>query len=263
MSSIRHALITGGSRGIGLSIAHHLARNSYRITLISRTRSALETAVSSLPLISPENAFGRAANLNHAYIEGDVSLSQFWENLNSETGDGGVEKGTVDLLVNCAGISQNSLLVRTQPSVIENVVATNLTSVMLAVRALIKAKKFRSKDAGIGSPSVINLASLLAIKGGRGAVAYSASKAGVLGLTRALAAECGPMGLRVNAIVPGYVETDMTKGFSPAAREEITKHIPLKRFGTCDEIAQAALFLATNEYANNCVINLDGGLSAI
>ncbi|KAM3079565.1 hypothetical protein ACMFMG_005980 [Clarireedia jacksonii] len=110
---------------------------------------------------------------------------------------------------------------------------------------------------------IINISSLLGMKGGKGSAAYAASKAGVLGLTRALAAELGPAGIRVNAIVPGYIETDMTKAMEASARTEALNAIPLCRFGDVEEIADAAVFLATNRYANNCVLNLDGGLSAV
>ena len=121
------------------------------------------------------------------------------------------------------------------------------------------------------------MASLLGVSGGYGAVACAASKAGVLGFTRALAGEYVGHGVRVNAIVPGYVESDMTKGrFSSALlcagvvadeidlnTSQLRERIPLKRFGTPEEIAHAALFLAENQYAHNCVLNLDGGLSAV
>ncbi|CAD6447496.1 98b5c0d1-435d-4f2c-b312-9ccb5e36a095 [Sclerotinia trifoliorum] len=110
---------------------------------------------------------------------------------------------------------------------------------------------------------IINISSLLGIKGGRGSAAYAASKAGVLGLTRALAAEMGSAGIRVNAIVPGYIETDMTRAMTDLARKEALNAIPLSRFGEVTEIADAAVFLAANKYANNCVLNLDGGLSAM
>ncbi|TVY22801.1 3-oxoacyl-[acyl-carrier-protein] reductase [Lachnellula hyalina] len=111
---------------------------------------------------------------------------------------------------------------------------------------------------------IINVASLLGLKGGKGSAAYAASKAGVIALTRALAAELGEKNVRVNVIVPGYVETSMTRGtvMTPDAHSAALNAIPLKRFGLPSEIADAAVFLATNKYASNCVLNLDGGLSA-
>ncbi|KFY98744.1 hypothetical protein V498_01274 [Pseudogymnoascus sp. VKM F-4517 (FW-2822)] len=110
---------------------------------------------------------------------------------------------------------------------------------------------------------IINISSLLGVKSGRGSSVYAASKAGVLGFTRALAAEAGPAGVRVNAVVPGYIETEMTSGMEPALFESTKNAIPLQRFGTAEEVADAAFFLAANQYANNCTLNLDGGLSAV
>lgn len=164
-------------------------------------------------------------------------------------------------------------------------------------RALIRNGYLRGKQVGLraqrsdgpeqqskeievsNAPVIINVSSLLGVQGGYGAVAYAASKAGVLGFTRALAAEYAAHGVRVNAIVPGYVETDMTRGTSFKGRSystlvelkssldlntsELAQRIPLGRFGKPEEVAQAALFLAQNQYAHNCILNLDGGLSAV
>jgi NAD(P)-dependent dehydrogenase (short-subunit alcohol dehydrogenase family) len=117
-----------------------------------------------------------------------------------------------------------------------------------------------SEGEGEFTPSIINVSSLLGLHGGFGAVAYAASKAGVLGFTRALASEYASHRVRVNAIVPGYISTDMTSDLNAA---ELEKRIPLGRFGRPEEVAQAALFLAENGYAHNCVLGIDGGLSAV
>ena len=188
------------------------------------------------------------------------------------------------MLVNCAGITQSRLFTTTPAEDVQGIIDTNLTALMLGTRFLLRHKylsttsRSRSEEAGKGfTPSIINVASLLGVSGGYGAVAYAASKAGVLGFTRALAGEYVGHGVRVNAIVPGYVESDMTKGrFSSALlcadvvadkidlnTSQLRERIPLKRFGTPEEIAHAALFLAENQYAHNCVLNLDGGLSAV
>ncbi|KAF2448058.1 NAD(P)-binding protein [Karstenula rhodostoma CBS 690.94] len=257
-----HVLITGGSRGIGLSIASLFARHGHRCTLLSRSEAPLRTAVVSLNEQHPLPS----ASAQHAYIAGDIASPAFW----SASGIGAQlpakEEGSrLDVLVNCAGITQGSLFVATEADRIQNIVDTNLTGMMVGTRFLLRGRYFGGaprKDVreGKGNRCIINVASLLATHGGHGAVAYAASKAGVLGFTRALAAELGRQGVRVNAVVPGYVETDMTGGLDHAA---LSQRIPLGRLGKPEEIASAALFLAQNEYAHNCVINIDGGLSAV
>lgn len=111
-----------------------------------------------------------------------------------------------------------------------------------------------------GGPVIINIASLLGLSGGFGAVAYAASKAGVLGFTRALASEYASHRVRVNAVVPGYIETDMTAGLDEKA---LRGKIPLGRFGRAEEVARAVEFLVENEYAHGCEVGLDGGLGAV
>jgi NAD(P)-dependent dehydrogenase (short-subunit alcohol dehydrogenase family) len=180
---------------------------------------------------------------------------------------------------------------------IEEIINTNLTSMMLGTRFLLRngylraPKTAKANEEKEGekrekefSPVIINVSSLLGVKGGYGAVAYAASKAGVQGFTRALATEYASHKVRVNAVVPGYVETEMTKGMCVGVfkahfcagwelanericldlnNSELQQRIPLGRFGKPEEIAHAALFLAENEYAHNCIVNLDGGLSAV
>jgi NAD(P)-dependent dehydrogenase (short-subunit alcohol dehydrogenase family) len=212
----RHALITGGSRGIGLAIAQALSKQNYRCTLISRSESTLKAALSTLePSAAP-----------HRYIAGSISAADFWSTPHfKENGLGKGEDGSkIDVLVNCAGITQSRLFATTPAEDVQHIVDTNLTALMLGTRFLLRHKylsttsRSRAEAGGKGfTPRIINVASLLGVSGGYGAVAYAASKAGVLGFTRALAGEYVGHGVRVNAIVPGYVESDMTKGrFSPA-----------------------------------------------
>ncbi|THC98663.1 hypothetical protein EYZ11_001866 [Aspergillus tanneri] len=147
---------------------------------------------------------------------------------------------------------------------------------MLTSRALLRASirnRIRNRSAnGESDPAktsrcIINISSLLALKGGTGAVPYAASKAGLLGLTRSLCVEAASsfrdVVVRSNAIIPGYIETPMTADFGQGETSRLKDSIPLQRFGLPHEVADAAVFLARNEYANNCVVNLDGGLSAV
>ncbi|KAF2797593.1 NAD(P)-binding protein [Melanomma pulvis-pyrius CBS 109.77] len=266
--SVRHVLITGGSRGIGLAIARLFAQNSYRCTLISRNEHALKTAISTLPPLDPKHS-----SIPHKYIVGDVSDPAFWMHSvvgqkliltsnTTETHAGHGLKERIDVLVNCAGVTENKLFLRIGRDKLQGIVNTNLTGLMMGTQYLLRNGYIKSKkdDDENYSPVVINMTSLLALQGGFGAVVYSASKAGVLGFTRALAVELGRSGVRVNAIVPGYIETDMIADLDVPRLE---KRIPLQRIGKPEEIADAVLFLAKNQYAHNCVINIDGGLSAM
>jgi NAD(P)-dependent dehydrogenase (short-subunit alcohol dehydrogenase family) len=171
------------------------------------------------------------------------------------------EASRIDVLINCAGISQSRLFMGTGEAETSNIVSLNLTAMMIGTRYLMRQGYLRGPKPGDKiTPSIVNVSSLLGLSGGYGAVAYAASKAGVLGFTRALATEYSSHKVRVNAIVPGYISTDMTKDLD---EEQLKKRIPLGRFGKPEEIAKAALFLAENEYAHNCVLGLDGGLSAV
>ncbi|EMD91707.1 hypothetical protein COCC4DRAFT_57273 [Bipolaris maydis ATCC 48331] len=263
----RHILITGGSRGIGLSIAQLFAKNSYRCTLISRSEQNLQAAVSSL---HPLPSASTSTQYQHNYIAANISHGPaFWSahtfgaHLPKLSRDASsTHPSRIDVVVNCAGITQARLFSMLDESTIDQLITTNLTALMHGTKFLLRngyLRRPKTETQG-PSPTIINVASLLGLQGGYGTVAYAASKAGVLGFTRALATEYASHKVRVNAIVPGYVDTDMTRDLNSA---EIQQRIPLGRFGTPEEIAHAALFLAENQYAHNCVINLDGGLSAV
>ncbi|TPX11891.1 uncharacterized protein E0L32_007389 [Thyridium curvatum] len=242
-----HALITGGSRGIGLAIAHRLAREGAACTLVGRDEQRLQAALAGAP--SPAHA--------HSYLVGDVRHADFWA-------EAVAQRPNISILVNAAGLAQNSLLVRTRDEDLQEILDVNLRGTILGCRSF--GKSMMKRKAGMlllavraHSRSIINISSLLAEKGGQGATVYAASKAGIIGLTRALATEMGPFGVRVNTILPGYIKTDMTENLKQSLLQE---KIPLGRLGEPEEVADAAAFLAKNSYASNCILNLDGGLSA-
>lgn len=222
-SRTRHVLITGGSRGIGLAIAQAFAKQSYRCTLISRSEDNLKAALATLESsksVSASRPDSTSTSAPHRYIAGSISSPDFWNTTHfQKQGLGkGEDASKIDVLVNCAGITQSRLFTTTPAEDIQEIMDTNLTSLMLGTRFLLRNRylhsttKSRSESQDTFTPSIINVSSLLGVSGGYGAVAYAASKAGVLGFTRALAAEYVGHGVRVNAIVPGYVESDMTKG---------------------------------------------------
>ncbi|KAI0484378.1 hypothetical protein GGR56DRAFT_22858 [Xylariaceae sp. FL0804] len=249
----KRCVVTGGSRGIGLAIARHLADRGAACTLVGRSDAALRRAVAeSLPPASPP---GVAAQQHHRHHDRhdwrafDVSRRSGWDELVAEYKDRGV-----DVLVNAAGVSQNSLLVRTRDEDLDELLDTNLRGTVLGCRAVLPLM-MRQK-----SGCIINVSSLLASRGGQGASVYAATKAGVIALTRSLACEVGRFNVRTNVLLPGYIQTDMTQGMDKD--KALSASIPMGRLGLADEVAHAAVFLAQNPYAHNCVLNIDGGLSA-
>ncbi|KAJ5256883.1 Short-chain dehydrogenase/reductase SDR [Penicillium angulare] len=252
-------MVTGGTSGIGFSIAERfLHEGASSVILVGRSQQRLKAAIKDLQ--SPDNV---------RFIVGDIAEAGSWmRELEKEMTD-------VDILVNAAGISISNILPRSELEDISKILRTNLEGAILTSRALMRAAirdRIRNRNATDGdkkplSKCIINVSSLLALKAGTGAVPYAASKAGILGLTRSLAAEASismkDIVIRSNAIVPGYIETPMISDFTPGEVSRLNDMIPLHRFGTPEEVADAAVFLAQNEYANNCVLNLDGGLSAV
>ncbi|KAF7717556.1 PKS/NRPS-like protein biosynthetic cluster [Penicillium ucsense] len=264
--SRRTCMVTGGTSGIGYAIAERfLQEGASTIILVGRSEERLRGAAEKLAPSTNLSTISQKVQL----LVGDVGEAGGWMRELEQN------MVNVDVLVNAAGISVSNLLTKLDLSDISSVLRTNLEGAILTSRAFLRAairSRVRNRKAspseGIpASKCIINISSLLALKAGTGAVPYAASKAGLLGLTRALAAENATsfrnMAIRCNAIVPGYIATPMIEGFSPGEVERLTSLIPLQRFGDPKEIADAAVFLAQNEYANNCVLNLDGGLSAV
>ena len=230
----RNVLVTGGSRGIGLAIAEAFIKQGDKLCVVGRNRSSLQSAVDKW---NQDTASFQdwQANPRHMFFVGDVGRRDTWSEIVTHLGnmdDADPSWKAPDILVNAAGVSQSSLLIQTDSSSIEDVVQTNLMGVIwgcqsigkLMVASQRRARKVRDRnnqahdeqaDVEMPSPCIINISSLLALQNGRGSSVYAASKAGILGLTRALAAELGPAGIRVNAIVPGYIETNMTSGKPP------------------------------------------------
>ena len=240
------AIVTGGSRGIGEAITKKFAENGADIafTYLSSDEKAktLETSLTSLGVKakaykSDAAKFGDAESLINEVMK---------------------DFGKVDICINNAGISIDNLLLRMTPEQWEKVINTNLTSVYNITKNVIKPMmKARSG-------SIINMSSIIGVKGNAGQSSYAASKAGIIGFTKSIAAELGSRNIRCNAIAPGFVETDMTHYLKEGdAATGFLSKIPLGRFGTAEDIANVSLFLASDmsAYVTGQVISACGGLS--
>ncbi|KAH7272232.1 hypothetical protein FSOLCH5_007142 [Fusarium solani] len=251
----KHCAVVGATGLIGSRIAAAFASRGAVLSLLGR--SVLDAQPRLEPLLTPyapgDGGEASSSPLRHRFIRLDVAKRDTIKGVfggRDHTQDDAV--GPVDILVNCAGISQTSFLKRTSDEELGDIIDTNLMATMLVC----KHAKIRPHGC------IINVSSLMATKGGSGATAYAASKAGVVGFTRALCRELGPRSIRVNALLPGWVASPMWDHLKPELQAAFLKDTPLGRVGAPEEVAEAAVFLASNAFANNCVLNLDGGLSA-
>ncbi|TVP70375.1 MAG: 3-oxoacyl-[acyl-carrier-protein] reductase [Leptolyngbya sp. LCM1.Bin17] len=237
------AVVTGASRGIGRAIASSLAAAGAQVVVnYARSSTAAEELVAQ---ITTEGGSALA-------IQADVSQSDQVDVLFKTT----LEKlGRIDILVNNAGITRDTLLLRMKPEDWQAVIDLNLTGVFLCTRAV--AKSMLKQRSG----RIINIASVAGQMGNPGQANYSAAKAGVIGFTKTIAKEMASRGVTVNAVAPGFIETDMTGELSNT--DEILKYIPLGRFGQPEDIAGMVRFLATDPaaaYITGQVFNVDGGM---
>ncbi len=243
--SSKIALITGASRGIGEAIALKFAEAGASVAftyLSSEERAkALEEKLAGLGVKA--KAYKSDA--------GDYSAAE------TLAADVVKEFGGLDICVNNAGISRDNLLLRLTPEQWDEVMAANLKSVYNLTRQVIKP--MMKARAG----SIINLTSIIGLRGNAGQAAYAASKAGIIGFTKSIAQELGSRAVRCNAIAPGFIETDMTHFLKDGGAERYMSTIPLGRFGKPDEVANAALFLASDmsAYVTGQVISVDGGMN--
>lgn len=240
------ALITGASRGIGAAIAKRYAQEGWSIAINCRNQASVEKYGNNVAQECIE--LGGKARC----FEGDVSNYQECETMVSQVVE---EFGTIDVLVNNAGITKDGLLVRMSEQQFDDVIASNLKSVfnMSKLVGAVMMKKRRGW--------IINMSSVAGVYGNAGQANYSASKAGIIGLTKTTAKELGTRGVFCNAIAPGFIQSDMTDQLSDPVKDKILSVITLGRFGQTDDIAQTALFLANTNYITGQVLVVDGGMA--
>ncbi|MBI4227646.1 MAG: 3-oxoacyl-[acyl-carrier-protein] reductase [Candidatus Omnitrophica bacterium] len=238
------ALVTGATRGIGREIALTFAREGAQVAVCGRTADALAALKPEL-----EAGGGRPA----LTFPVDVSQAAPVEAMVANVLD---KWGKLDILVNNAGIARDALLVRMSADDWEQVLAVNLTGTFLCTRAV--ARTMMRQRSGC----IINLASVVGLMGNPGQANYAASKAAIIGLTKSVARELGGRGVTVNAIAPGFIETEMTGSLSEAVKTRWKAQIPLGEFGHPRDVAAAAVFLASDaaRYITGQVLQVDGGL---
>jgi len=235
-------IITGASRGIGKSIAEECVQQG--ATVVFTYLSSKEKA----------EALEKELSANGGKAKGFRSDASKFDEAQKLVDDVIAEYGTIDVLVNNAGITRDTLLMRMSEEQWDEVINTNLKSAFNLTKAvqrpMLKARK----------GSIVNMSSVVGVKGNAGQANYAASKAGLIGFTKSVAAELGSRNIRCNAIAPGFIETEMTQGMKPEALAKMAAGIPLRRMGRPDEIAHSAAFIFENDYYTGRIIECDGGL---
>ena len=238
------AIITGASRGLGKAIALKLA--SLGVNIVLNYRSSEKEA------IDVENEI-KEMGVEVLSVKADISKLQEVENLVAVAKE---RFGNIDIMVNNAGITKDTLILRMKEEDFDSVIDVNLKGVFNCLKSItpIMVKQKHGK--------IISISSVVGISGNAGQVNYAASKAGIIGMTKSLAKEVGSRGITVNAVAPGFIETDMTDALGDKFKEEAKKNIPLKRLGSAEDVANVVAFLASesSDYVTGQVIQVDGGM---
>lgn len=240
---MRTALVTGASRGIGKVCAETLAQAGYRVVVTARSADKLQEVASGI-----RSSGGEAA----AVVMDMTSAESIAQGIAAVV----KEFGRVDVLVNNAGITKDGLAVRMKAADWEQVLATNLSGAFFAIQQVLPGM-MRERWGRI-----INVSSIVGEAGNPGQANYVASKAGLIGLTKALAQEVGSRNITVNAVAPGYIDTEMTEGLSQELKEKMISRTPLRRMGTAADVANAIKFLVSDEasFITGHVLDVNGGM---
>lgn len=242
--SNKTALVTGGSRGIGRAIAIEFSKYGVNVAIsyINNKRKAQEV----IDEIEKNGVRGIAVKANVTKEEDVLNMLKIIED----------ELGPIDILVNNAGITKDNLIIRMKMSEWDNVIDTNLKGTYLCTKAVARGMMKRRYG------KIINIASVVGIIGNLGQSNYSASKAGVIGFTKAIAKELASRNINVNAVAPGFIQTDMTEILNDDIKDSLVKNIPMGRIGSPEDIANIVMFLASEkaDYITGQVISVDGGM---
>jgi 3-oxoacyl-[acyl-carrier protein] reductase len=236
----KNALVTGSTRGIGRAIAEALSGSGARVAVVGRDRARAEEAAAAVG----NNAKGFGADVSDT-----AAISKL-------VGDVEGAFGSIDILVNNAGITRDNLVMRLKDEDWDAVLDANLRGAFAAIRAV--SRGMMKKRSG----RIVNVASIVGIIGNKGQANYAASKGGLIALTKSVAKELASRNILVNAVAPGFIETEMTAAMTPEARTALGQQIPLERLGTVADVASAVTFLASDHasYITGQVFVVDGGM---
>lgn len=236
------AVVTGASQGIGKIIAFELAKSGAHVACISRNKKAIESIVEEITING-----GKASSFPCDISDSDTLSEIITEIIK--------ENSRIDILVNNAGITKDSLLIRMSIEQWDDVINTNLKGAFHCTKAVVRYM-MKNKFGRI-----INITSIVGLTGNAGQANYAASKAGLIGMTKSIAKEVASRGITANCIAPGWIETSMTDKLSGEVKNQFLSHIPVGRIGSPDDIANAVIFLASDEagYITGQTITVDGG----
>ena len=240
----KNVIITGGSRGIGKAIAEKFAQNGANLAI-----TCIKMSDESLDLVKNLESLGVKAKAYESDASDFESAIKLAENVFNDF-------GSIDVLVNNAGITKDNLLLRMSEEDFNDVMKVNMNSVFNNTKAVLR-QMLKQKNG-----SIINLSSVVGVKGNAGQSNYSSSKAAIIGFTKSVALELGSRNIRCNAIAPGFIETEMTKALQQDQINEWAESIPLKRSGKPEDVANTTLFLASDmsSYITGQVMNVCGGM---
>ena len=234
------AVVTGSTRGIGRAVAEALAASGARVAVVGREKEKASAVAAEI---------GKGASGFACDVSDTSAVAQLVADVEKEFGG-------IDILVNNAGITRDNLVMRLKDDDWDQVMNANLRGAFAAIRAV--SRGMMKKRAG----RIINMASVVGLNGNKGQANYAASKAGLIALTKSVAKELGSRNILVNAIAPGFIETEMTDAMTPEARAVLNGIIPLERLGKTSDIASAVVFLASDHasYITGQVLVVDGGM---